>query len=225
MYNSSRPLYVGSTRLGFMPWTRQRGATTGKLLYRARVCFEGVPRHAWQVSTVAPLFEAGTMIEGVDDTRKREEDESACFCIWVWSIDPSALAKCGTLRLAEPVLPPESEPHFPELGIHAGIRYRSGPAEQLKYEVIIHLDEVWDYSPPDRRQPSFGSYDSDDMLEESEEEWPVRHQFAWFLGVQDGCSLPQQSRSALDRLGGRRRRDRSPPGRGGGHGNPHGGDT
>lgn len=225
VFASAGPLLVGRTRLGFMPWTRKKWATTGKMLYRALVCIEGIPRHAWQVNTVRSLFDAGTMIGGIDDSRKRDEEESACFCLWVWSLSPTALAKSGTLRLEEPVLPPESEPHYPELNIVAAPVVRSGPAEQLKYEVIIHLDEVWDFSPPMSRQPSFGSYDSNEMIDEIEEEWPEKHQFAWTLGVLDGCAPTLQRRSALDRLGARGPRDRSPPSRGGREGGSSGGDS
>jgi hypothetical protein len=39
-------------------------------------------------------------------------------------------------------------------------------------------------------------------VEEQEEEWPVRHQFAWHLGVPDGClPAPQCRASTLERLG------------------------
>lgn len=46
------PLAVGRANLRFIPWSRCSGATAGKLLYRARVCLEGVPRHAWQIDEV-----------------------------------------------------------------------------------------------------------------------------------------------------------------------------
>lgn len=175
---SHSPLMVGRNCLGIMPWTRQRWASTARMIYRVRFCIEGIPRHVWQVSTVAKLFDPATMIEGIDENQLRDEEESACFYLWVWSCNPDALAKSGTLRIEEPLLPPESAPHYPELGIYADPVIRNGPADQLKYNVIIHVDEVWDYFTPKAVQNSFGIYDSNDFENEAEQEWPEKHIFS-----------------------------------------------
>jgi hypothetical protein len=42
----ARVIQVGNCWLNIMPWSRRIGASIGKLKYRARVCLEGVPRHA-----------------------------------------------------------------------------------------------------------------------------------------------------------------------------------
>ncbi|RLM93520.1 hypothetical protein C2845_PM08G08550 [Panicum miliaceum] len=102
---SHSPLMVGRNCLGIMPWTRQRWASTARMIYHVRVCIEGIPHHVWQVSTVAKLFDPATMIEGIDENQRRDEEESACFYLWVWSCNPDVLAKSDTLHIEEPLLP------------------------------------------------------------------------------------------------------------------------
>jgi len=58
------------------------GAKAGKLLCRARVCIEGLPSHAWQISVAKSLFKAPTLIEGIDSEREKPE-EISCFCFWI----------------------------------------------------------------------------------------------------------------------------------------------
>lgn len=88
---SKEPLFVGRTKLNIIPWSRHTGAEAVNLCYRGRVCLEGVPRHAWQVEAVKPLFDRAAYIEGVDVQRKKEEG-SACLVLNVWMAEPDAIA-------------------------------------------------------------------------------------------------------------------------------------
>ncbi|CAL4996949.1 unnamed protein product [Urochloa decumbens] len=48
-----RAFQAGNCALNIMPWSRRIGASVGKLRFRARVCLEGVPRHARNSAAVA----------------------------------------------------------------------------------------------------------------------------------------------------------------------------
>ncbi|KAF8768688.1 hypothetical protein HU200_007242 [Digitaria exilis] len=186
-HENIRTAYTG---LHLMPWTRQVSGSASKFLYRVRLCIEGL------------------------DSEKRKREEEDCACLWVWTSDPDGLAKTATLQVEEPItMPVEDYANFlGDLGMRTS-SMRLGPEKMMDYNVIIHVDEVLDYSHR-ARSPSQRSYDSALSglpQDEVEKAWPTRHRFLWHLGVPDGS---QQHRPPIhERLGGRR--DRSPPPRDG----------
>uniref|UniRef100_A0A0A8ZYT4 Uncharacterized protein n=1 Tax=Arundo donax TaxID=35708 RepID=A0A0A8ZYT4_ARUDO len=114
------------------------------------------------------------------------------------------------MRIEEPLVRPESTDHYPALGFEDAPLVRTGPAEMLEYDDILHLDEVLDYSPLPSSPDAFHSYDTGDVdmpFIEDSTEWSQRHPHTWFLGYEDGC-LPRahasRRPSAMDRLGPRR---------------------
>ncbi|KAG2624172.1 hypothetical protein PVAP13_3KG109800 [Panicum virgatum] len=211
----TRGFTVGHSSLRLRPWTRQFGAEASKIRYRVRLCLEGVPSHAWQCEAVAPLFGSPSFVEKVCDKRYADK-EKECFCVWIWTDHPTDIAKSGTLRIEEPVT--VTEEYLIHLGNMGSPYERSSQAELLRYEVLIHIDQVQDFSPPPAS--SYRSVDSDTSglpCDEPDHEWPVRYRFPWSLGVRDGEVVDSRRRSVHDRLGGRRRDD-SPPGGGRGGG-------
>nr|TKV97176.1 hypothetical protein SEVIR_9G476900v2 [Setaria viridis] len=127
-----------------MPWTRQVSTSASKLMYRARVYIEGIPEHVQQIETVARLFNAQTFIEEIDNEGKSEQERD-CLCLWVWTSNPDGLPKTVTMKVAEPITYPE-EYYYQMEGMDLP-QTRIGSTEMLDYEVIIHLDRVFDYSP------------------------------------------------------------------------------
>lgn len=151
------------------------------LPYKARVCVEGVPAHSRRIETVAGLFSGGggfALVEGLDHGRLAEK-EAACVCAWVWTCDPDAIARAGTLLIQEP----RGSSAWPLL-VHSDPRLigcspaAAGPPRMLAYDVIIHLDRVYDYSPA---LSSAAGGDHGAL-------WPRCHVFSWRLGVLDGVT-------------------------------------
>lgn len=195
-------LAAGRTALRLMPWTCQVSASAAKLMYRARVCIEGIPEHAQQLDTVARLFNAPTFIEELD-TKHESEQERACMCLWVWTANPDGLAKSVSLQIAEPLSWQMGDSDLPTT--------RCAPAEMLEYQVIIHLDRVVDHSrlpssPSNASMHSGISGFPDDLYEE---EWPVKHRFVWHYGVPNDQIIRRRI-PVQERIRGRR--DRSPTG-------------
>ncbi|CAO2176019.1 unnamed protein product [Urochloa humidicola] len=213
-----RSLDVGHTSLHLMKWGRQVGAAAdvGKLFYRARVCLEGVPPHAHQVDSVMHLLPRQSFVEEVDLVR-HNEDEKACFILWIWCKDPDAISVLGSLQIEEPMTIPEGYDNLSEEEQYGGppsVVLRAEELRMLKYDVLIHLDRVEDYNPLPS-SPSNGSYESHISgipADEPMKEWPERHYFDWQLGQPDALPIPPRQ-SVHSRLGGRR--DRSPPRDGG----------
>ncbi|CAL4930149.1 unnamed protein product [Urochloa decumbens] len=207
-----RSFDVGNTSLHLMAWKREFGADSAKLRYKARLCFEGVPSHAWSCEAVAPLIRHPAFVDRICEQRF-EEKEKQCLCVWVWAENLDGLAKSGTLQIAQPVTAPKDYPIQEE---YMDVQFeREGPADSLKYDVLIHLDRVEDYHPLSHR-PTHRSSDSDisgTPNDEPEIQWPVSHRYVWHLGHKDG-ELVERRISVHDRLG-PRRRDGSPPGGGG----------
>ncbi|CAL4896611.1 unnamed protein product [Urochloa decumbens] len=207
-----RSFDVENTSLHLMAWKREFGADSAKLRYKARLCFEGVSSHACSCEAVAPLIKHPAFVDRICEQRF-EEKEKQCFCVWVWAENLDGLAKSGTLRIAQPVTAPEDYP-IQEEYMDAQFE-REGPADSLKYDVLIHLDRVEDYHPLPH-SPTHRSFESDisgTPNDEPEIQWPVRHIYVWHLGHKDG-ELVERRISVHDRLG-LRSRDGSPPGGGG----------
>ena len=78
--------------------------------------------------------------------------------MWVWAVDPDAIAKEGILKLEEPVEFSEEFHHdyFTSFGHMAPPETRNGVARMLDYHVLIHLDRIVDYNSPPR-SPSWHS--------------------------------------------------------------------
>jgi hypothetical protein len=216
---------IGNTGLKLLPWSRCVGADNDivKYHYRARLCIEGIPGHVRQPTALAPLFKNSVFIDELDYVKEKPEEES-CVCLWAWISDPDGFAKTGTLlEVAEPVFLPEedyvmsSEDWSRQEDVN-----KQDSAKLLKYNVIIHLDRVLDYSTPSSSMShkSVHSVVSGLPDEELEEPWPTPHSFLWRLGVQDGGAAGRRV-LAHERLGARTR-DESPP-RGGGAGRSGGG--
>ncbi|RLN33559.1 hypothetical protein C2845_PM03G14920 [Panicum miliaceum] len=173
----SRGITVGHTGLHLRPWTRQFGAAASKIKYRVRLCLEGVPSHAWQCEVVAPLFSPPSFVEKICDKRYTDK-EKECLCLWMWTDD-------GTLRIEEPIT--VTEEHFIHLGNMGSPYERSDQAELLMYEVLIHVDQVQDFSTPPARPHRSEHNDTSGLpSDEPETEWPVHYRYSWTLGVKDG---------------------------------------
>jgi hypothetical protein len=190
-----------------MPWSRRVGAAdeVAKYHFRAHLCIEGIPSHVRQLESISTLFKNPVIIDELHCDKEKPEEE-CCVCLWVWTSDPDGFAQTGTLEVAEPVIPPEEGygDFLQGLGVPS-TAMKQCAAELLRFNVIIHLERVLDYStPPPPSSPSHRSYHSDAsglLDDEVESDWPVRHPFVWRLGVPDGGDGERRVR-VQDRLGG-----------------------
>lgn len=179
-------LWMDNSRsaLKITPWTRQSqatGAVVVNLYYKVRLCIEGMPRHAWQEETIRGLFHHPTLIEGIECDSLDFTKDSACLCVWVWTNDPRCFAREVELELEEALeeRTDDDEPrHCPELGGFVDQRRRQPRFQPVclityKYNVLLHIDRVFDFSPA-----TAASFQ------------PWVHDYNWQLGVKDDDELP-----------------------------------
>ncbi|CAO2184290.1 unnamed protein product [Urochloa humidicola] len=160
------------------------GVAAPALLYKVRVCVEGVPAHARHLETVAGLFAGGsTLVESLDDGGVVADKEAACVRAWMWTRDPDTVARTGTLLIQEPRGPTWPSRVHSDLQLTSCPTSAAGPPRMQAYEVIIHLDRVYDYSPA----PGTGSSST---VGGGGLPWPRCHVFSWRLGVLDGAAPP-----------------------------------
>jgi len=120
-----------------------------KLLYRLCLCIEGIPDHAAHIEVINKLLPPTAIVDEID-TEKKSEDEIACVCVWIFIDDPDSIAVEGTLKLEEPVESTEVQHNefFTRLGNMELPKVPSGPAAMIDYVVILHVDQVVDFTPP-----------------------------------------------------------------------------
>jgi hypothetical protein len=73
---------VGQVAFSIAQWTHFCKATAETLPFRARVCLEGVPKSAWNLQAVTPLFGLDIIMDAIDDVCNSEE-ETARFKVWI----------------------------------------------------------------------------------------------------------------------------------------------
>jgi hypothetical protein len=193
---------IGNRRHQLRAWTPASvEATSASLCFKVRVCFEGVPPHARQLSTVGSLLPPETLLERVDNNPLVER-ERGCFSVIAWTHDPASIATFGLVRLEHIAGRPETHWRLDGLGRPRDRRERRGPVPLLSFPVLLHLDYAVDYRPPSARRPI------------ADGEWPPAYQLQWQRGVRDGDDGPTPF-SLLPRDRFIFRRDRSPPSAGG----------
>lgn len=196
-------LRIGGAVLRLSAWSRRVGATLVRLPYKARVCLEGPPRQARSFEGVRQLFPPPAIIDHIEDGEFGDE-ESACCCVWVWVQDPSKIATRGCLTLEEPPSPESPAFHRRLLGEarDEAAAYSSKPVDVLAHPVLLHLDQIHDYTVVlDSGDESMGSVNSDISGLPSEVS-PVREDcikwgYRWFLHFEDGTFPPPQRRSSV----------------------------
>nr|BAD19129.1 hypothetical protein [Oryza sativa Japonica Group]BAD19244.1 hypothetical protein [Oryza sativa Japonica Group] len=214
MMVAASPFAVEDIDLSVLPWSRRVQAELVKWCFSIRVCFEGIPSHAWSAETVTGLLDEGCLIQDLDEPRT--ENETACLCAWLWADDPDSIPKEVHFELEEPLSPRSPDSRW---DLDGEARQRTSPPKLLAYPVLVHLDQVLDFNPPPTEPTwmnSLGSQASGIISPVSmTEEIPKHHDFIWSLGVKDG-TLPPQPPAFPSPGPGRdrsRSRSRSPPAR------------
>nr|BAD03229.1 hypothetical protein [Oryza sativa Japonica Group]BAD05233.1 hypothetical protein [Oryza sativa Japonica Group] len=162
------------------------------------------------------ILDEGCLVQDLEEPKT--ETKTACLCAWIWSEDPDAIPKAVHFQLEEPLLQNSPDSFWLEdLGESGLERRRTVSSKLLTYQVLIHLDQVLDSSPPPM-EPVWGyspSSQGSGMISSASvtEEVPKRHDIIWSLGVKDGQRAPREHVAA--RLGPGRNRShscsRSPP--------------
>jgi hypothetical protein len=140
-------LTVSRTKLQLLPWTRLTGAKATKIHLKIRLFIKGLPPHAYQVSMIQRLLPQDSIIEGIDNCHRNDNEASCCGMV-LWAQNPDAIAKDGTLLLEEIHDWPQALWHFVDPMAADDRRPHIGLVQFLTYEVFIHLDNVTNFCPP-----------------------------------------------------------------------------
>lgn len=76
----------------FIKWRSLRHAGGALLMYRVRLCLDGVPGHAWTEDIVEKIISRRCELEQVE-TNIMLPAETKTIDLWAWTADPSAISK------------------------------------------------------------------------------------------------------------------------------------
>lgn len=127
--------------LRFSPWNRFRQPVGRKALFCAHIEMEGVPPHAWNLSTAASLFGPACSSERLGTTTTNKEDLGR-FSVFARTSDPCLIPREKTLQILEApaVVDEEDDLMLPlEMIIPSEVNL-------LEYKVFVHLLRVEDSS-------------------------------------------------------------------------------
>uniref|UniRef100_K3ZDB9 DUF4283 domain-containing protein n=1 Tax=Setaria italica TaxID=4555 RepID=K3ZDB9_SETIT len=101
VYNGSRPIITSSIRLHVMRWTRFLQSTLAALSFVVEVDIQGIPAHAWELSTAELLLNEYCWISGIHPDMADCRDS---FRVSAWCSCPSVFPSEMELEILEPTM-------------------------------------------------------------------------------------------------------------------------
>nr|TKW10301.1 hypothetical protein SEVIR_6G154300v2 [Setaria viridis] len=158
----------------FTKWRSLRDAEGAALLFRVRLCLDGVPMHAWRADIVERLIGSTCALEAID-TNLEQPHETKTIDLWAWTANPSSIPKCAWLTFTGRARDPRLE----------DVMVSKTPPGQwqrgVKHCVILHLEEIQDYT--------LASVNLDDRTSCTPS---IRRLPSWHLGCIDGETRPRR---------------------------------
>ncbi|XP_044367669.1 uncharacterized protein [Triticum aestivum] len=162
-------------RLYFRQWIRQAQAVHAAFQFKVKIVMEGIPPHAWEREVAETLLGSSCMVDVIEPETCSRSDLSA-FRLTAWTAQPEEIPSLRWLAVPEP-----------------GMRSPLMEPTLLQYKVLIHVDEIADYTEAEEPQflgASSGSEQSGlpedpDALGMGGERGPTRLRKVWRFGVRD----------------------------------------
>lgn len=139
----------------FIKWHSLQSALGVALMFRVRLCLDGVPMHAWAADITERIIGRTCTLEQIetDVVHPVESGNTRSIDLWAWTANPSTIPKrmwlSFTNRAKDPKLAPllavESPPEHWQRGV--------------RHPVLFHLEEIHDYTAATidlEEQGSFG---------------------------------------------------------------------
>ncbi|WVZ79499.1 hypothetical protein U9M48_027071 [Paspalum notatum var. saurae] len=157
----------------FIRWRSLSSALGVTLLFRVKLCLDGIPGHAWDADIVERIISRRCALETIE-TNLINPDETKKVDLWAWTANPSSIPKKIWLNFTSQardaklsfVLVMETPPEH----------WQSGS----KFPVIVHLEENHDYTVASR--------DEQGNITPGKRRLP-----RWHLGVVDGEPRPSRA--------------------------------
>jgi hypothetical protein len=146
-------------------------ATLGiSLLFRVKLCLDGVPRHVWNVDIMERIVGVRCALEDIETNLQRPK-ETKTIDVWAWTANPCLISKRVWLVFTSKVRDAKL----------SSMQVRETPPKHwqqgCKYPIILHLEEIHDYTIAT-------------MDEQGDISLAKRRLPQWHLGVLDGAPVP-----------------------------------
>ncbi|KAG2607888.1 hypothetical protein PVAP13_4NG298664 [Panicum virgatum] len=118
----------------FIKWRSLRDAEGVTLLFRVKLCLDGVPCHAWSAELAERIISRTCALEGIETNLDMSADTKT-IDLWAWTANPSTISKLVWLAFTGRA----RDPHL------ASVQVSDTPPERwqrgVKHPVIVHLEE------------------------------------------------------------------------------------
>ncbi|KAM0866202.1 hypothetical protein ACQ4PT_042773 [Festuca glaucescens] len=147
----------------------------------ARVCIERMTMHLWSREGAQEVLSSHVLVDRLD-SRTYALDNTELFSFWVWcrSIDHIP----GHHGFS--VFPQDAGRVVDMNGFSPPRREVAPPPECLRYDSLIHVDLVEDWTVRESRTPSTGQSGVPSSTSFDEPPYPAVQPFTWRFGVLDG---------------------------------------
>lgn len=159
----------------FIKWRSLESALGVALMFRVRLCLDGVPMHAWAADIAERIIGRTCALEQIetDVVHPVESGNTRSIDLWAWTANPSTIPKRMWLGFTKRAKDPNLAPLFAV----------ENPLEHwqrgVRHPVLFHLEEIHDYTAATIDLEGQGSFQ------------PAKRRLPpWSLGVLDGEQVP-----------------------------------
>jgi hypothetical protein len=175
------------------PWSRRTHAASGGLCVHTKLEIEGIPMHAWNLSTAEAVLAPSAWVERLHPLTYNRTD-MGIFRLTAWSLDPAMIPREVGLHVIEP-------DDLPSVADMAALSQAVVPphVNTLAYPLLVHVTRTVDFRRPTPRGETGGRDDGDGGRTAV---WPARRQYSYTPGAPDvlpgagnggGAPLPGQA--------------------------------
>lgn len=128
--------------LHFIKWRSLSSALGVALMFRVRLCLDGVPMHAWAADIAERIIRCTCALGKIetDVVHPVESGNTRTIDLWAWTANPSTIPRRMCLGFTNRVKDPNLAP------LLAGENLPEHRQRGVRHPVLFHLEEIHDYS-------------------------------------------------------------------------------
>jgi hypothetical protein len=174
-------LHVEGSTFLLQAWRESDHAVHIVYNLHARICIERMPMHMWSREGAQEVLGSHVLVDRLD-SRTYTQDNTELFSCWVWCRSIDHIPGHHGFSVF-----PQEAGHVVEMnGYSPPRREVAPPPECLRYDSLIHVDLVEDWTVRESRTPSTGQSGIPSSTSSEEPPYPMVQPFTWRFGIPDG---------------------------------------
>jgi hypothetical protein len=174
-------LHVDGSTFLLQAWRESDHAVHLTYNLHVRICIERMPMHMWNREGAQEVLGNHVLVDRLD-SRTYSQDNTELFSCWVWCRNIDRIPGHHGFSVF-----PQDAGRIVEInGYSPPRREVAPPPECLRYDALIHIDLVEDWTVREARTPPSGQSGVPSSTSSDEPPYPAVQPYTWRFGVPDG---------------------------------------